>query len=151
MTEDESLGLDDAKRALELLTNAIDPDVHRHEGVYWSPHEMRWLADRLAWCVAEIERLQAGIRHHRDQKGDDRCWLDDLDLYDLLPEGHVDPDLSLPPKAEFLRSCERYWEQRCPFNKAGHITRPGLTIAQLEAEIERLRAERGMPGEEGRA
>ena len=23
----------------------------------------------------EVERLRNGIRKHRDQKGDDRCWL----------------------------------------------------------------------------
>jgi hypothetical protein len=36
---------------------------------------------------AEVERLRAGIREHRDTRGDDRCWMDDIALYRLLPEG----------------------------------------------------------------
>lgn len=32
-----------------------------------------------------IINLRVAIRKHRDQKGDDRCWVDDYWLYDLLP------------------------------------------------------------------
>jgi hypothetical protein len=83
----------------------------------------------------EIERLKAAIREHRDQRGDDRCWEDDAKLYAVLGEGGA--ETALPPKAEFLKSCERFYEQRqCPAVKG---KAEGMTIAQLEAEIERLR------------
>lgn len=59
----------------------------------------------------EITRLRNGIRKHRDQKGDDRCWLDDIELYKLLPD-NVPFITSLPQKNEFLKNCERFWKTR---------------------------------------
>jgi hypothetical protein len=35
--------------------------------------------------------LESAIRKHRDQRGDDRCWLDDEELYKTLPEGYIPP------------------------------------------------------------
>lgn len=59
---------------------------------------------------AEVERLRAAIRKHRDERGHNRCWLDDRALYSVLPEGgDVSP---LPCKVDFLRECERYWNHR---------------------------------------
>jgi hypothetical protein len=90
-------------------------------------------------ALADAERLRSGIRQHRDQKFDDRCWLDDRCLYDLLPEGGQYVS-GLPPKAEFLRSCERYWAQRqCPTDVRGIWAGHPMTIAQLEGEVERIR------------
>lgn len=60
----------------------------------------------------EIEKLQEGIRYHRDQKGDDRCWVDDLRLYELLPEGSVGYDPTLPPEETFLENCKRFCRTR---------------------------------------
>jgi hypothetical protein len=59
---------------------------------------------------AEVRRLREGIRAHRDQRGDDRCWLDDEKLYALLPEGtaartHMDFELMYP-------NCRRFLETR---------------------------------------
>jgi hypothetical protein len=61
--------------------------------------------------VQEVMRLRDGIRYHRDQKGDDRCWVDDLRLYDLLPEktGH---DSTLPTREKFLANCARFHDTR---------------------------------------
>ena len=64
--------------------------------------------DRLE---AEASRLRAGIRQHRDERGDDRCWLDDQRLYALLPET-VNAVTKLPPREVFLKSCERFWRTR---------------------------------------
>lgn len=58
-----------------------------------------------------IARLTSAIRKHRDEKGDDRCWLDDYQLYSVLPEGGRH-DSSLPPEGEFLESCRRFWARR---------------------------------------
>lgn len=60
--------------------------------------------------IFEVERLKAGIREHRDQKGDDRCFLDDQQLYSLLGEG---PAVTvLPALANFLSNCARYHASR---------------------------------------
>lgn len=69
-------------------------------------------ADRVEQAEAEVERLRAAIRAHRDQRGHDRCRLDDDDLYAVLPEGRGDADTTLPPQEEFLKGCALYWENR---------------------------------------
>lgn len=65
----------------------------------------------------EIRMLRNSIRHHRDQRGDDRCWMDDQELYAVLPE-RKQADPKLPPKEEFLgncaRYCEKFWKLRQP-------------------------------------
>lgn len=71
-------------KELELLT-------------YPTTHELR----------VEIIRLRNAIRSHRDQRGDDRCWLDDEKLYAALPEGipaktHLDQELMLKNCARFI-------------------------------------------------
>lgn len=60
----------------------------------------------------ELDKLRNAIRYHRDQKGHDRCWLDDIKLYELLPEGVADYDGSLPPEEEFLENCKCYYKLR---------------------------------------
>jgi len=61
--------------------------------------------DRL---VAEVKRLRAAIREHRDSTGHDLCWHHP-DLWGLLPE-RVAPDIAVPPWPKFLRGCLRYRE-----------------------------------------
>jgi hypothetical protein len=61
---------------------------------------------------AEIIKLREAIRYHRDQKGDDRCWVDDLRLYEILPEGAVGYDPTLPPEDVFLENCKRFYKSR---------------------------------------
>lgn len=63
----------------------------------------------------EILRLRTGIREHRDAQGHDRCWLDDIDLYNLLPE-KLPADTKLPEREEFLTNCNKFYENRqCPY------------------------------------
>lgn len=38
-----------------------------------------------------VARLETAIREHRDACGDDRCWMDDEELYKVLPEGYTPP------------------------------------------------------------
>lgn len=66
----------------------------------------------LATCsyYVEINRLRDAIRKHRDQRLDDRCWEDDIELYEVLPEG-ADPryiDLRLLPKEVMMVNCDRF-------------------------------------------
>src|SRR5579859_3417320 len=62
------------------------------------------------WLIREIMRLRNGIRDHRDQRGDDRCWIDDEKLYGLLPEG-VKAQTALD-SGLMIRNCQRFIETR---------------------------------------
>ena len=65
------------------------------------------LLDRDA-LVAEVRRLRAGIRKHRDSSGQELCWHHPA-LWGLLPE-HTDPVPAVPDWPQFLRGCLRYRE-----------------------------------------
>jgi hypothetical protein len=66
----------------------------------------------IAELEQEIMKLRNGIRKHRDQKGDENCWLDDqFYLYGLLPE-KIKADPELPDKQLMMINCERYYECR---------------------------------------
>ena len=56
--------------------------------------------------MAEVKRLRAGIRKHRDSSGQELCWHHPA-LWGLLPE-RTDPLPAVPPWPEFLRGCVRY-------------------------------------------
>jgi hypothetical protein len=58
--------------------------------------------------IAEVTRLRAGIRAHRDATGHDLCWHHP-GLWDLLPE-RTQPTIAVPPWPNFLRGCVRYRE-----------------------------------------
>lgn len=59
-----------------------------------------------------LDSLEAAIRKHRDQKADDRCWMDDLELYAALGD-QVVPDNRVGCPAEMLANCERFIARRC--------------------------------------
>jgi hypothetical protein len=63
--------------------------------------------DREA-LVAEVKRLRAGIRAHRDSSGHELCWHHPQ-LWGLLPE-RIEPDIAVPPWPKFLRGCVKYRE-----------------------------------------
>jgi hypothetical protein len=58
--------------------------------------------------VAEVRRLRAGIRAHRDSSGQELCWHHPQ-LWGLLPE-RTEPQIAVPPWPEFLRGCVKYRE-----------------------------------------
>lgn len=58
--------------------------------------------------AAEVKRLRAGIRAHRDSTGHELCWHHPQ-LWGLLPE-RVDPQIAVPPWPRFLRGCLAYRE-----------------------------------------
>ena len=63
--------------------------------------------DREA-LVAEVKRLRAGIREHRDSSGQELCWHHPR-LWGLLPE-KSDPLPGVPEWPQFLRGCLAYRE-----------------------------------------
>ena len=56
--------------------------------------------------VAEVRKLRAGIRKHRDSTGHELCWHHP-DLWELLPE-RTEPAIAVPPWPKFMRGCIRY-------------------------------------------
>lgn len=76
----------------------------------------------------EIGRLRDAIRKHRDYRGDDRCFLDDEELYAILPEGYTPRERD---SAVELKNCERFIASR---------QNPKTEYVSPEREIERLKA-----------
>jgi hypothetical protein len=58
--------------------------------------------------IAEVRRLRAGIRSHRDSSGHELCWHHPA-LWGLLPE-RTDPQPIVPDWPQFLRGCLIYRE-----------------------------------------
>ena len=58
--------------------------------------------------LAEVQRLRAGIRAHRDSTGHELCWHHPK-LWALLPE-RTDPQPTVPAWPQFRRGCLRYRE-----------------------------------------
>jgi hypothetical protein len=56
--------------------------------------------------IAEVRRLRAGIRAHRDSSGHALCWHHPQ-LWGLLPEP-IATGLAVPAWPQFLRGCVRY-------------------------------------------
>ena len=56
--------------------------------------------------AAEVRRLRAGIREHRDATGHELCWHHPA-LWALLPE-RTDPLPTVPTWPRFLEGCLRY-------------------------------------------
>lgn len=56
--------------------------------------------------IAEVRKLRAGIRKHRNSSGHDLCWHHP-ELWALLPE-KTDPVPVVPEWPQFMRGCIRY-------------------------------------------
>jgi hypothetical protein len=56
--------------------------------------------------IAEVRKLRAGIREHRDSSGHELCWHHPA-LWSLLPEP-IEPQIAVPDWPQFLRGCVRY-------------------------------------------
>jgi hypothetical protein len=56
--------------------------------------------------IAEVTKLRAGIREHRDSRGHELCWHHPQ-LWGLLPE-KTDPLPTVPDWPQFLEGCIAY-------------------------------------------
>jgi hypothetical protein len=75
--------------------------------------------------IAEVKRLRAGIRAHRDSSGHDLCWHHPQ-LWGLLPE-RIAPEIAVPPWPRFMRGCVKYRESL-------ERERPGAPALDVESE-----------------
>jgi hypothetical protein len=57
-----------------------------------------------------VELLEAAIRKHAQAKGHDRCWENDLELYEVIGLKPENP--GLPCKEDFLKKCEEYYKEQ---------------------------------------
>ena len=92
----------------------------------------------VPWMVldlfTEVDRLRAAIRTHRDYRGNDRCYLDDRELYAVLPEGYTPCAGGV---AVTIEQCEQFI--RCRHDPATEYVSPQRRIEDLELEVDRLR------------
>lgn len=91
---------------------------------------------KLSMAKERIEELESAIRGHRDQRGDDRCWMDDEKLYEALPEGVGESDRRLCDPTTMLKNCEKYIASRHDPSLA--YLSPQRQIEDLEARIREL-------------
>jgi len=84
---------------------------------------------RLSKRVIELENA---IREHRDAKADDRCWVDDIDLYKVLGDG-IEPDICIGNPHEMFANCKRFIAMRCSGGK-------WKSYQELEKELENAKA-----------
>lgn len=115
--------------AIESMNAAIEA---RH-----TAEKQRYLTDHLLAVAkrdyqAEVDRLQAAIRRHRDYRGDHRCHLDDGELYAVLPEGDTRPARET---AVTIENCARYIECR---QQGREYVSPQVRIEELESEVQAL-------------
>lgn len=93
------------------------------------------LEERELALFKRNSELESSIRKHRDQKLDDRCFLDDQELYKILNEPIPENYNAIPPINKMLENCKRYLEKRCnPDEK-------WKTYQELENEILQLKEE----------
>jgi FtsZ-binding cell division protein ZapB len=127
--------------AQRVATNAIAVlEMQENLGASADPSNFRGQAKENAKLAREAvemtEKYEAAIRKHRDQKGDDRCWIDDRELYAVLPEGYAGFGPQLDEPEEMLANCKRYIASR--HDETITYLSPAREIEKLRAEVARL-------------
>lgn len=98
----------------------------------------KYPVNTITFLMDELDKVRAAVRKHRDFRGDDRCWMDDEELYSVLPEGFVPPERDSTVE---VKNCIRYIA--CRHNPATVYLSPEREIERLRAEVEKLRRDKG--------
>ncbi len=120
MTSNEVRMMADLQHRVQQLEN----DIAGYQAVE------RHLRDELQTVMNQKSTYEAAIRRHRDERGDDRCWLDDETLYKSLPEGYKPPDRDTTVEIE---NCHRYIV--CRHHPDTKYVSPQRRIEELQAQI----------------
>jgi hypothetical protein len=106
---------------------------------------------RRVTTADRIKTVRSALRLHRDQKGDDRCWVDDWFVWAALEDQPPEP-AAAPSFEEGMKKCHAFYERRradtadvVPANanhdpQAWDADLAKMNEAQREAELERLLA-----------
>ncbi len=105
--------------------------------------------------IAAIKKGRGAIRYHRDQKGDDRCWLDDWRVWAVHPTSPATQN-TLPSFQEGMKLCRLFYTLRnaetpddtplgaIPDENKWDADLDEMDGKALERELERLRAAIGI-------
>jgi hypothetical protein len=131
LTPDEIV-IDDALRAAESTWDTVaGEDVPNLCVLARSILDVvRDQSDQIGDLRKARDTLQAAIAEHHAQKADDRCFLDDDELYAVARLPPVDRTIGNP--AAMLENCKRFIAQRC---QGGGLWK---SYAELEAENKNL-------------
>jgi hypothetical protein len=116
------------KRSKEFQISLIDGDV-KTVSDFQENHIKR--------LQARVVQLENAILAHATTRLDDRCWLDDLNLYRLVGiEEH--PGLALP-ESQFLSRCQQYWhcqQTGVPYISQNKEAELGRRLLELVKELD---------------
>lgn len=109
--------------------------VFQSRGINWEEGaDVAVIVDHTLTLAKERhDALQGAIHKHHSERGDDRCWLDDLALYKAAGIQVQHGDTVLPTREEFLANCARFWESRQTAN-AKYTASCSLTEACAERD-----------------
>ena len=128
----------DFHETYERLAPQFDDEARSESALPWDrvPEQIRELMRAVCREIISrhVEPYRAAIRRHRDYRGDDRCHLDDGELYSVLPEGDTRPARDT---AVTLENCERFI--RCRQQGREYVS-PEREVEQLRLELSRHRA-----------
>ena len=68
----------------------------------------------------EINKIKDVVRWHRDLKGHDRCWTNNLNLYAKALPGEELPE-HIIPQAEFEQGCKAYQQELYGSNSPNNV------------------------------
>jgi len=112
--------------------------ARKAEGLHKVLNRYKEIYKEYYLTVKEYHKLANAIRKHRDQKGDDRCWMDDEELYRLLPEGYEAPKRD---SCVELKLCEKFIATR--HNPNTEYVSPERRIEELEKQLEYYKSKQG--------
>lgn len=96
--------------------------------------ENNTICGALKEYVDLVAKYEAAIRRHRDYRGDDRCHLDDGELYAVLPEGDTRPPVEMAVSPE---NCLRFIACR---QQGREYLSPQRYVERLEARAQAAEA-----------